>query len=333
MRLTLDELKALVDIKRIDRRGDNAYGLCPSCQHDEFGISLKDNHVFGCFRKKACSFAGNIYTLLRFLGKQIIDVKPGFEPRSLLQGKLFIDKQELDLTLEDVRVPTGWKRVMSHPYLDSRGFTEREYNKFEVGVTSIDSRFKDMVIFKVPQNGTNKGYIARSIKSKKEIERINADYKEKGLPHKIKRYRNSDTTDFSRLLLGIEECTENTSTVIIVEGLFDKVNTDRVLKLEGEAIKCCASFKCGMSPEQIFLLQATTNIDTVILLYDPDVINEIKKVAWDLEKYFNVFVGFEENGKDPGDMNESDFDTVLEHLKTPSQFSVSKINVKQLRKK
>lgn len=336
MKLSIDELKGLFNgVGQLDHRKENLIGVkCPWCGDDEFGISLSDNHRFGCYRKKACGVVGNIFTLLRYLGKQIIDVRPSFEPRQRLENKLAIEEKEaIDLTLVDVSMPTGWKRTLDHPYLNERGFITEDYNRFEVGTTRIDSRFKDMVIFKVPQNGTNKGYIARSIKSKKEIDTINKRFKEQGSDEKILRYKNSGATDFSKLLLGIEEFTEDTATAILVEGLFDKVNTDRVLRLtEEDEVKCCCTFKCGASPEQIYLLQQS-GIDTVVLLYDPDVIDEIKKAAWNLDQYFNVHIGYEESGKDPGDMSEEDFDKVFDNLRTPSQFDASKINVLELKKK
>jgi glutaredoxin-related protein len=334
MKLTLDEIKQLVNIVRLDRKKENGYGICLECGQDEFGISLKDNHRFGCFRKKACGFSGNIFTLLRYLGKSIAEVKPGFEPRAKLGGKLMIDeeKEKLNVELEDCSMPTGWKRVMDHWYLEQRGFTKEDYERFEVGVTTIDPRFREMVIFKVSQNGTNKAYIARSTKAKKEIERLNKSFKAQGSTVKVLRYKNSES-EYGKILLGIEECTENTTTVIVVEGLFDKINTDRQLRLlDQEEIKCVCSFKCGCSDEQVMLLQQT-GIDTIVLLYDPDVINEIKKAAWDLENYFNVHVGFDEMGRDPGDMLEEDFDEVFKNLRTPSQFSTEKMNVLELRKK
>lgn len=333
MKLTLDELKGLISINGLDRRKENAIGKCPSCNEDEFGISLSDNHRFGCYRKKACGFSGNIFTLLRYLGKSIEEVKPGFEIRARLENKLQIEQEEkLSLELEDCAMPLGWKRVMDHWYLNERGFEPKDYERFEVGVTKLDSRFREMVIFKVPQNGSNKAYIARSTKSKKEIESINKQLKQEGSKAKVLRYKNSES-EYGKLLFGIEECTEKTHTVIIVEGLLDKVNTDRQLKLtEQEEIKCVCSFKCGCSGEQILLLQQL-GVDTIVLLYDPDVIKDIKKAAFDLENYFNVFVGYDEMGRDPGDMLEEDFEEVFKNLKTPTEFGISKMHVLELRKK
>lgn len=335
MQLTLDELKGLVELTRLDHRQKNAYGICPSCKHDEFGISLEDGHRFGCFRKSKCGFNGNIFTLLRFLGKQINDIIPNFVPRARLEGKLMIDEEavELDLVLPDENMPVGWKRIDHHPYLEARGFAPEDYEKFKVGVTKIDSRFMNhWIVFGIMQDGKNKAYIGRSTRTKAAIDLINQKNKEAGIKAKELRYKNS-SSDFSKILLGIEECTENTTTVILVEGLFDKQSVDRKLRLDNqEQIKCCCTFKCGASDEQVALLQRQ-GISDVALMYDPDVIEEIKKAAWKLERYFNVSIAFNGDGKDPGDMSEDDFDRVFGEMQSPAQFASSKLDVPELKKK
>jgi hypothetical protein len=332
MQLTLGELKTLVNLERLDNRKQNAYGFCPSCGQDEFGISLADNHRFGCFRKAKCGFTGNIFTLLAFLGKRIVDVKPGFEPRQRMENKLAIAEEvKIDLTLPDCTMPAGWKRINHIDYLQERGFEESDYERFIVGQTAIDPRFKNWTIFAIPQFGSIKGYVARNPKSKKELDQINKARKARG-ERPLLRYQNS-STDFSKMLLGIEEVTEKTTTGILVEGIFDKQNTDKKLGLATQdEVKCMCTFKCGVSDEQVFLLQES-GISDIVLLYDPDVIDEIKKAAWKLDNYFNVYVAFNDEGADPGDMTDEDFDRVLSKLKTPSQFTTSKIDVPELKRK
>jgi DNA primase len=333
MTLTVEELQRLIGESHLDVRKKNLYGTCPKCGGDEFGVSLSENHRFGCFRKKECGFQGNIFSLLGYLGKSIYEVKPGFTPRAKLENKLLINEvEELDLKLDDMKLPFGFKRIAQNDYLDSRGFTQSDYEKYKPGYSLIDPRFKDYLIFPVEQYGSNKAYVARSNKTKEEITEYNTLHKLKGDGKKIYRYVNS-TSDFSKILLGINEFTENTTTAILVEGLFDKRNTDDKLGLEDqEEVKCVCTWKCAVSPEQVYLLQQY-GIDTIILLYDPDVVDEIKKTAFELEKYFNVWVGFNAGGFDPGDMTKPMFDDMLETLKTPSQFSTSRVAVQKLVRK
>lgn len=329
MLLSIEELKRLLPGARIDARGKNLRATCPKCNHNEFGISLEDNHRFGCYRKRHCGFVGNIFTLLAFLGKSVADVAPTFFPKSRIDSeKLFVhEDHKLSLEIPDCKMPIGWKRIYHSDYLtNERGFEVEDYKTYKVGVTGIDPRYKDdYVIFAIEQFGSNKAYVARNIRSKKQIEAINALYKRKGIDKAVRRYLNSNS-DFSKILLGVEELTPDVHTVIIVEGLFDKKNTDKQLGLNDEKeIKCCATFKCGVSAEQMFLLQQF-GVRKIILLYDPDVVEEINKAAWELDNYFEVLIGFCVNDKDPGDMDGDEFIQTLDNLKSPSQFVVSKID-------
>lgn len=332
MQLSVEELQQLLPGAHLDRRGKNLYATCPSCQQNEFGISLADNHQFGCFRKKDCGFSGNIFTLLAYLGKTVHDVKPSYTPRATIDiDKMLVHEQVvLDLQIADCNMPMGFKRVLYHPYLEERGFEEDDYDRYWAGVSNIDPRYKDFIIFGIKQFGHTKATVARSIKSKEEIKKLSEYYKKIGSKKKVLRYINSNS-DFAKILLGIEEVTEKTDTVIIVEGLFDKQNTDKVLGLKGqEEVKCVASFKCGLSNEQMHLLQRS-GVKKIVLLYDPDVIDEITKAAWELDNYFDVHIGFSESGRDPGEMCADDFDEVFANLRSPSQFR--KVSVPTLRKK
>ena len=336
MKLSIEEIQQLLPDShlRLDRRKLNLYGKCPKCGEDEFGISLADNHQFGCFRKKKCGFNGNIYVLSQFLGKPLFTVRRGVEAfAERLENPL--DKEdeviELDMTLPNVIAPLGWKRIYDHPYLNERGFTTREYNKYMVGTTKIDPRYKqDFVIFLIHRDNELKAFIARSTKSKEEIKKINETNKLLGIKGSFLRYKNS-STDFSKLLGGYDEIVGETDTVVLVEGLFDKIAVDRLLGLDDNPnVKCCNTWKCGCSDEQIHLL-LSKGIEHIILLYDPDVVEEIKHTAYRLESYFpDVLVGFNKEGQDPGDMTEEQMGEVLSTLKTPSQFAMSVINVQTL---
>lgn len=334
MQLSVTQLKELISNSYVDRRGRNMYGTCPKCGQNEFGISLDNNHQFGCFRKNKCGFAGNIFTLLDFLGKRIYEVAPSVTIRQHIDIEKILDQKEsnpIDLFLNNVNLPAGWKRISDHPYLNNRGFNSLDYEKYKPGITSIESKFKDFIVFPIYQYGNIKAFVARNTKSKDEINQLNDKYKAKGIKKTIKRYLNSET-DFAKLLLGVDELVPNTDTVILVEGLFDKHNVDKQLKLDQQdEIKCCATFKCAISDEQIFLLQQH-GIVNIIMLYDPDVISSIIKAAWILDNYFKVLVCFNDAGQDPGDMTSEQFEQVFDSAKTPSQFSVSKIQVPILQK-
>lgn len=333
MKLSIEKLKDLIEDSSLDHRGKNIIGKCPKCKQGEFGISIENNHLFGCYRLKSCGFRGNIFTLLKYLGKldEYISTEDVYERKEeKLQNKLKVSGSEINLELETIMKPIGWRRIQFHPYLEKRGFTE--YNKYKVGTTLLDPKLRDnYLIFLIEERDEIKAWIARHLWDKERILQENQKYKDLGLNKKILRYRNSET-DFSKLLLGYEELTPNTTTVVLVEGIFDKFNIDKLLELHSqEAVKCLCTFKCDCSLEQIFKIQQFSSIKNIILLYDPDVVNQTKRVGIELENRFqNVKVGYSANNKDPGEMTLEDIDNVLSTLKSPQDFFVNKLQVKKL---
>lgn len=335
MKLSNQEILDLIEDSRLDYKKENIIGKCPKCGHKEFGISLKENHLFGCYRKNKCGFSGNIFSLLKYFGKlqdYIGDEKIYSIKQGKLVDKLRIENQEINLQLPTILPPLGFRRIFHHPKLEERGFVESDYYKFEVGTTKIDRKFKDYLIFLFRREGEIKGYLSRHILDKKEIEKINNSYKEQGLEKKILRYRNSDT-EFSKILGGSEELTEETEIVILVEGLFDKRGVDSLLQLDQQKeVKCCFTFSCDCSPEQIYILQSFKKIKKIIILYDPDVIHKLKKVSLELESYFpEVLVGWNQYNKDPDEINLDELEEILSNLYSPESFSFSKVSRKVLK--
>lgn len=330
MQLSLEQLKSLFPPgSYLDRRKANLVTVCPQCGHNEFGISLSENHRFGCYRKKKCGFTGNIFSLLKFLGRADMYVTAGKVDYDQIELKLkqVEEEYELQLELPTQRPPVGWKRIYSHPYLDARGFDQ--YERYEVGIADVHPKLKGFVVFLIKENDVVKGYISRNTKSKEEIERYNKEYQEKyGIKNKMKRYINSDT-EFGKLAFGFDEIVPGkTKTLIIVEGIFDKFNIDKLLDLHNQdEIKCNGTFKGGCSPEQIYKW-LYVGIEDVILLYDPDILSDIKKTAFELDEYFNVKVGFNDKGNDPGDMTLEELEVVFDNLKSPESFAVDKIQLK-----
>jgi DNA primase len=332
MKLSIEKLLELLPDGKVDRRGKNIICSCPFCGGNEFGISLDEGHRYGCYRKAKCGQVGNIVTLLKYLGKYDWIIS---EKATKLSGRIEIETlplENLDLNTPIMNLPLGWKKLQHHSYLESRGFQKEDYDRYLVGSTLLDHRLKnDYVIFSVLEDGENKGHVARHIWSKQRIEAYNKVYFEKtGIKDKIKRFRNS-LSDFAKLVYGIDEIIiGETKTIIAVEGIFDKIGVDRLLKLgEQSYMKCNATFKCNVSDEQIAKWQ-NRGIENLILLYDPDVIKVIKHNIERLQKYFNVWVGYSVSGRDPGDMTEEDIEYVMDHLEDPTQFKINKLEVSKL---
>lgn len=341
MKLPIEQLSELLkDFKpHLDRRGKNLIINCPYCGQRESSISVEEGHRFGCFRKKKCGEVGNIFTILAYIGKTIGYTAQGIRSLDHLdEDSLGEDEEEgqavnVIIDLPTVKPPVGWKRVWEgDPYLQERGFTE--YAKYEVGRTLVDKRVrKDFVIFILRMKGEVIGWLGRHEKPKAWIERQNKLwYESTGLKNKIKRYSNAPGVDFGKILYGIEECTTKTNTLFLVEGLFDKVAVERKMDLDMyEEVKCCCTFKCAISEEQLFQILQLPNIDTIVLLYDPDVITEINAAAQKLEMYgYHVLVGFSKTGKDPDEMSEAEFAETLEGVRPPGNFALDFVDQSQL---
>jgi succinate dehydrogenase flavin-adding protein (antitoxin of CptAB toxin-antitoxin module)/predicted RNA-binding Zn-ribbon protein involved in translation (DUF1610 family) len=330
MKLTLDRLLELLPQARLDHRGKNLTGTCPVCGEAEFGISLEDGHRFGCYRLNKCGFRGNIFTLLKFLGKldEVLQEKIKNLPERISTTLPIITQQ--DLHIDDCPPPIGWRAVSSLPYLDERGFREQDYTHYPVGITKLDPRLKNhYVVFLALQDSAIKGWVARRTQTKSEIEQINRIRLQNKQPP-IARYLNS-FSDFGKMCYGIDELSERTNTLIIVEGIFDKINVDRLMNLHCNfETKCIATYKATISHEQIYTIaNKAPNIVQVVLLYDSDVIRLIKESIATLQKHYSVLVGYHAT-KDPGDMNEDDLTKVLQTLEHPIEFKSFKLEASKL---
>lgn len=330
MKLSLDRIKELLPDCKPDRRNKYVRANCPQCGENTFTLSLEENHKCGCNRKRKCGYVSNIFGLAKLLGKlHLLNIEGEVGKVEKLENKILTKiESELDLSLPTATMPVGWQRIYENEYLESRGFDA--FNKFKVGVTNIDPRFKkNYVVFAIEQGGELKGYIGRHIWDKDKINAENELRKKRDEPE-ILRYRNSDT-DFSKLLMGYDEIVEGvTKTIIVVEGLFDKTNTDKLLNLDSQQeIKCNATFKCDISPEQI-LLWKKKGIETLILFYDPDVIKQIKRVASLVDIHFKVLIAFNEQGDDPGAITKEQLEIVLKNIKSVEDFFINKINIELL---
>lgn len=301
MKLSRSQLDQLLLNTRLDHKGANLYATCPKCQHDEFGISLSDNHLFNCFRKSKCGWSGNIYTLLKFLDKakeflseREIDVFEKLESRLGEQEEL-----PIDLTLPEVQKPLLWKRVYEDPYLRSRGFADYQFHKFEVGRSRLN---KDYVTFLVKISNKLVGYVGRSERSKTWIDAYNEEMKKIGSDLVYLRYDNSQS-DFGKMLFGYDEIIPGVTTdVILVEGIFSKTKTDLNLELDAhDDMKCCATFGAKLSPHQIELLKVK-GVRNLWFWFEADVLYKAKEIITNASLHFNVKASYLD-GQDPNDID------------------------------
>ena len=117
------------------------------------------------------------------------------------------------------------------------------------------------------------------------------------------------------MLGGLDEITENTHTVILVEGLFDKANLDHLMDLnDQEEIKCCYTFGSDLNITQADLIPLT--VERIILMYDKGTIHNMKEAGGRLMSLFEVQVALiKDLDIDPGNMDKKYLGQLLLTLK------------------
>jgi 5S rRNA maturation endonuclease (ribonuclease M5) len=327
MKLSKDQLFSILQNPKM-WKNDNIIARCPWCGRQEFYISLKENNPWQCFRKNKCEAdKGRIHKLLDHLGiEDQYTIKETVERLQTLPNALeTIEKQSLDIELEEVKLPIGFKRIYDDNYLNNRSFIKEDYDNYFIGITNLDRKLANYVIFTIYQDYKQVAYIGRYKGTKEQVDRL-----------KLPRYKNSDS-DFSKILGNYDDIEkEVTETVILVEGIFDAHNVTKLLNLKNNpSTKCGYTFKCHISDEQLYKLQLK-EVKKILLLYDSDVISKVKETAIKLSKHFEVQVAFieclnEDGGiKDPGDLNLHELNEVLNNTTSALNFNFKKVQLLNL---
>ena len=317
--MKIEELKNLLENAKLNSKKDHFIANCPICGDDRghFYIHIGYNskgilHGWDC---KKCGENGDIYSFLKQVDRldlyefgESIGEKIDFSLNEGLSVEESLIIEEADLKLPNILLPKNFKRINFSSYLKTRGFIEQDYKKYVIG-TSTQYNLIDYVVFCIFEDKQLKAWVARCTKDK--------DYIKK---HKLLRYINSEGMRSSCLMFGFEEITENTKTVICVEGIMDKNSVDHSLNLnDSEAVKCVATFGKKISDIQIYKLKQR-GVKNIILVYDIDAIKEMKKYGWKLEKHFdNVRVNFTFN-KDLNDSAEEEVIQVFENVYEMNMF-------------
>lgn len=288
---------------------------CPFCNKPDHFYINKTTQLWDC---KRCSEEGNVIKLLKHLDKLFLlgEFKSVTRGKVKLLGELFSDEvdEEIDLNPKARKLPVGFERLKKDLYWNNRGFTNYDFKKYKIGKTDLVGKMKNYSIISVEEDGRCVGYLSRVKMSKAEIKEA-----EKA-GQKVIRYRNDKGAKFSNLLLGIDEITKETKTIILLEGFPDKVTLDRLFKLDQQQeMKCCVTFGKKISRNQVLKLLAK-GIENIILVFDYDAIKEMKKQGAILQEYFNqVLIGFTMNGDINDSTDEEVFD-MFSKLKTVADF-------------
>lgn len=306
------DLKDLLTNARLNQKGQYVCD-CIFCGKEGHMYVSKKTQLFDC---KKCGEYGSVYKLLKQLDKTYLLEGSTIELRETIQSlRNQIEEDDEDETnfkdLPIVKMPVGWKvSSSSTEYLKSRGITSEDCIRYNIGSTNLYRKYQNYVLIPIYDDGAIKGFVGR--------------YGSKNVPYDKLRYNNSGNTKFSCLLFGYDEITENTSTVILVEGIFDKIAVDKTLSLwDSEEIKCVCTFGKKISNEQSkkLMLKGVTNI---ILLYDFDAIKDIKKYGLELEKNFITSITYTTK-KDIDECSRHEALEVFSHLQKPRNFNTDVI--------
>ncbi|RJU62524.1 MULTISPECIES: toprim domain-containing protein [Bacteroides] len=313
---------------------------CPYCGHEggKYGIYIGKAterkkpfmaHCFSCGRSTQ-----TLEQLLTDIGRQDLIITDTFD----LDGDKKIndfsflenDDREIDDSLCVVEMPEYYKRTHFNRYLRKRGFIEEDYDFFPVGTTrNMNFKFDDYVIFPIIDNGDIVGYISRHIWDKADIDEYNRKASHNG-KFQIMRYRNSTENDFVKLLYNYDSIIEDeTDTVILVEGVFDVIALTRKLNLyNNPSVAVVATFGKKISDTQIYKLQAK-GVHTIVIGYDGDATEAIKKTGDQLNEYFDCYVAdIEDSSQDFDSMDFWEiYDTFAFGLKTLTEYKLNKIQI------
>lgn len=340
-KLKENEIISFLKLKPSGNRGW-FLGDCVFCKKEKhLGVIFGENlSSYKCFK---CESSGTLFSLLKEVNRlDLVESYQTFDREVVTLKRIELQKsKDLDYSLTTDFPPIGWKRIYSDPYLESRGFNSNQFVLFPVGVTKLHPRFKnDYVVFLVEVEGKCVGYIARSRKEKAWIKQYNLSVKEHNrivketgigeYKREYLRYDNSTGLESNKILFGSDSATKKTKTVILVEGITDKFNVDRLLNLYNqEEVVCLSKLGKKLSDYQIKRL-IDLEIENVILLDDPDAVNVSKEHAFELNQYFNTKVGFCPEGKDPGEITFEELQNIIIKLETPIEFRINKLEKHQL---
>ena len=324
-----------IDVLKLKRFGSKGWYQsntceCPVCnKSDKLGIKFTNKGgVAHCFR---CSFKESLYKFLKRTNQQ-----------SLLQltKEIEIVKDEIEIELKNdkeatpdehraIKKPLGYIPFKKEDsYLKQRYFNKYHYNIFKVGKSTLHPKLdKDYIIFLLYQNKELMGWLARSRKSK-EWHNKNIELFKQGKDQLKLRYYNHSNIEFNKLLGGYDELNENTKTVVLVEGLFDKVGVDTKLGLnERDVMKCVCTFGNSVSDYQVNLLRQK-NIDNIYLMYDYNTIEESKAAGLNLKGFQYVGVAeIKQKDKDPNDLTKKEIEQILLESKDFFNFYLNRINI------
>ncbi len=319
--ISVDTLETLL----INSKKGNKHHFIATCPFCNKELHFYINYDTGMWDCKKCGETGNIVTFLNKLGR--LDLLDGRQVYidSILNNKLKdtmnTTGKVIDITIGKKLLPVGYRKSIFNSdskftqYLRTRKFKEIDFWLYDPGYTKMKQQLIDYVIIPVHREGQVKAYVGRYL----------------GTDPLCPRYLNSKD-DFNKLMFGYDELRKETKTVILVEGVFDKISVTTELGLhQDREMKCLATFGKKISEAQVYLLKAK-GIDNLIFMYDgTDAVSDMKNIASQLTTEFKNILLCYTGKNDPGESDRNQLFNYLSEAKNPNDFWLDKVNKLQLK--
>lgn len=308
------ELRSVLINPKLNTRGQYICD-CPFCGKERHFYISKETQLFDC---KKCGESGSVYKLLKHLDKTYLLGDATVEERKIIKSIREMREEEKEVDEVDVsplpvrKMPVGWKVTVASTYLRNRGITDDDCKRYNIGYTALMKKYREYVLIPIYDGGEIRAFLGR--------------YGAKKIPEGKLRYNNSRGSDFSALLFGYDEIVLNeTKTVILVEGIFDKIACDKHLELwDSNDIKCVCTFGKKISDIQIKKLMLK-GVDNIVLLYDFDALKDIKKYGLELNNFFNTRIAICTFKKDIDECTKEQALSVFDNLKKVHEFNIDVI--------
>lgn len=301
--------------------GDRGWSIttCMFCgKKDRLGVMLDTTEDrkphFHCFK---CGRAGSLKFLAKHIGRPELVSGEYVAPMTM---EMEIDT-EINMDMPVCSLPIAFRRTSDHFYLDERSISAEQRDRYKFGITKLDPKVKnDYMVTLVEEGGLCLGYVARSFMSKDWIDEYNRTH-----DNEYPRYKNSKS-DFSKLIFGLNDIEiDETHTMIITEGMYDKLAVDRKLNLyQDKSIKCGCSFGTKLSDIQAMKI-AMTGVENVIILYDEGTVDKSKKVSALASSYFRSVKISTLNGGDPDEVSEDVLIDAIVNTKSVTEYSLTEL--------
>lgn len=306
--------------------------VCPECgRSDKTGIIFSKNGAkFHCMRCSLGMFVNKFFKLTN--RNHLIEADEHSASMEHKLKSLFVEEELEEITeLPEKRLPIGCKILIDDYYLESRNFSEYHYRLFKPVQTKIDLSKSNMIIFQIFDDMDRRvAWLSRSKRDKSWHKENERKHKEEG-ERLVLRYDNSPDTDFSSILGGINDMTDRITSVILVEGLFDKVNVDNQLNLpNSDDMICLFTFGDSIKRGQIKILKKYPNIKNIFLMYDYNTIINSKRYGLELNnelKSVDIFVcEIDIKDADPGILSKDSILDILNKSVNVIEFNKKKLN-------